>query len=143
MAGFWKLLKTNIYIYIYVFNSGRAPGIPPPWNKGISSDHILSAFVSVPVGLKSRRQRNMAFAHGGGSLVVCYYWAVLGEDKLINLAPMFSPIFGPLWPAAGPGSLGTGSGWENNARCTKNQLMKPIIRPARGYFVFLVPAAKT
>ncbi len=61
---------------------------------------------------------------------------------MINQAPGFWPIFEPLGPTAGPGSLGTGSGSKNSAGCTKHQPRGPILRPVRGYFVFLVPAAK-
>ncbi len=39
-----------------------------------------------------------------------FLWADLREDKMINPAPDFWPIFGPLGPTAGPGSLGTGIG---------------------------------
>ncbi len=66
----------------------------------------------------------------------------LGEEKMINAARVFWQIVGPLEPTAGPGSLGTGSGSKNNAGCTKNQHRKPSLMPVRGYFVFLVPAAK-
>ncbi len=38
------------------------------------------------------------------------YWADLREDKMINPAPGFRPIVGPLGPTAGPGTFGTGSG---------------------------------
>ncbi len=69
-------------------------------------------------------------------------WADLGEDSMINPAPGFWPIFGPLGPTAGPGSPGKGTGLENSAVCATNQPRKPIPRPVRGYFVFLVPAAK-
>ncbi len=61
---------------------------------------------------------------------------------MINPAPGFWPIFSPVGPAAGPGSLGTGSGSKHIAGCTKNQPRRPILRPVLGYFVFLVPAAK-
>ena len=37
------------------------------------------------------------------------------EDKMINPAPGFWKIPGPLGPTAGPGSLGTGSGSKYNA----------------------------
>ncbi len=33
-------------------------------------------------------------------------WADLREDKMLNPAPGFVPIFGPLGPAADPGALG-------------------------------------
>ena len=36
-------------------------------------------------------------------------WADLMEDKMINQAPGFWRIFGPLGPTAGPGNIGTGS----------------------------------
>ncbi len=61
---------------------------------------------------------------------------------MINHSTGFWQIFGPLGPTAGPGSLGTGSGSKNSADCTTNQLRRSIMRPVRGYFVFLVPAAK-
>ncbi len=47
------------------------------------------------------------------------FWADLREDKMINQAPGFWPIFGPSGPTAGPGSLGTGSGSKTSASCTK------------------------
>ncbi len=56
---------------------------------------------------------------------------------MINLAPGFWPMFGPLGPTASPGSLGTGSGSKNSAGCTKN-----LPRPIRGHFVLLGPTAK-
>ncbi len=68
-------------------------------------------------------------------------WADLREDKMINPAPGFWPIFGPLKPAAGPGSHGTGSGSKDNAGCVKNQPPRPSIMLFRGYFEFSVPAA--
>ncbi len=68
--------------------------------------------------------------------------ADLREEKRISLAPGFWPIFDPLGPTAGPGSLGTGSGSKCSTGCAKNQLRRSIIRPVRGYVVFLVPAAK-
>ncbi len=61
---------------------------------------------------------------------------------MINPALGFWPIFGLLGPTASPGSLGTGSGSKNGAGCTKNQFRRPMQRAVRGYFVFLVPAAK-
>ncbi len=49
-----------------------------------------------------------------------------------NTAPVFLQVFGPLGPTADPGSLGTGSGSNNGAGCTKNQpriqITRPIIR---------------
>ncbi len=51
----------------------------------------------------------------------------------------FWPIFGPLGPTAGPGSPGEGPGSKNSAGCTTNQPCMPILRPVRGYFVFLGP----
>ncbi len=48
-----------------------------------------------------------------------WIWADLREDKMIGPAPGFGPIFGPLEPTAGPGSLGTGSGSKNSAGCAK------------------------
>ncbi len=35
------------------------------------------------------------------------HWADLREDNMINPAPDFWPIFGPLGPTAGPGNPGT------------------------------------
>ncbi len=35
---------------------------------------------------------------------------------MINPAPVFLPIFGPLGPSVGPGSLGTGSGSQKYCR---------------------------
>ncbi len=40
-----------------------------------------------------------------------WFWADLNEDKMINPAPGFWPIFDPLGPTAGPGSSGNGLGW--------------------------------
>jgi hypothetical protein len=60
----------------------------------------------------------------------------------MNPTPGFWLIFGPLGPTAGSGSLGMGSGSKDSAGCASNQPRKPIIRPVRGYFVFLVPSAK-
>ncbi len=68
-------------------------------------------------------------------------WADLREDKMINPAADFWPIFGPLGPMAGPGSPWTGSG-ENIAGRTKDQPRRPITIPVGWYFVSLVPAAK-
>ncbi len=61
---------------------------------------------------------------------------------MINPAPGFGPIFGPLGPTAGTGSLGTGSGLRASAACAENQPRRPILRPVRGYFVLLVPPQK-
>ncbi len=61
---------------------------------------------------------------------------------MINPAPVFLAIFGPLGPTAGPGSPGMGSGSKNIAGCAKNQPRRPILSPVRGYFVVLVQAAK-
>ena len=66
----------------------------------------------------------------------CADWADLTEDKVINPAPGFWPIFGPLGPTAGPGSLGTGSGSKDGAGCTKHQARKQIICSIRGHRVF-------
>ncbi len=67
-------------------------------------------------------------------------WADPKEDEMIIWAPFFLPIFGPLRPTAGRGSLGTDSGSKHIASCTKKQPRRPLLRPIRGYFVFLVPA---
>ncbi len=77
-----------------------------------------------------------------GAAVASEDRADLREDKVINFAPGLWPIFDPLGPTAGPGNLGTGSGSTNSAGCATNQPRRPILRPVRGYFVFLVPAAK-
>ncbi len=61
---------------------------------------------------------------------------------MINAAPGFWPIFGPLGPTAGRGCLGTGSDSKHDAGCTKNQPRNPILSPIRGHFVFLGPTAK-
>ncbi len=61
---------------------------------------------------------------------------------MINQAPVILPIFDPLGPTAGPGSLRMGSSSKDSACCANNQLLRPIIRPVRGYFVFSAPAAK-
>ena len=58
---------------------------------------------------------------------------------MINPAPGFWPIFGPLGPTAGPGSPGNGPGSKNSGGCTKNQPRRPILSPIRGHFVFLGP----
>ena len=49
---------------------------------------------------------------------------------MINPAPGFWPIFGPLGPTAGPGSPGNGPGSKNSAGCTTNQTRRPIIHVA-------------
>ncbi len=67
--------------------------------------------------------------------------ADLREDKMTNSGPGILADFRPLVAHGGPGSLGTGSGSKHSARYAKNQSRRPIIRPVRGYFVFLVPAA--
>ncbi len=69
-------------------------------------------------------------------------WADLREDKMINPAPGFWPIFGPSGPTAGPGSPGNGPGSKNIAGCTKNQPRRLSLSPVRGDFVFLGPSAK-
>ncbi len=74
--------------------------------------------------------------------VTLILWADLGEDKMINPDPDFWPIFGTLRPTAGPGSHGTDQALKKSEGCTKNQPQRPIIKPVRGYIVFLVPAAK-
>ena len=58
----------------------------------------------------------------------------LREDKMINPAPGFWPIFGPLGPTAGPGSPGHGPGSKHNAGCTNNQPRRPILSPIRRHF---------
>ena len=55
---------------------------------------------------------------------------------MINPDPGFGPIFGPMGPTAGTGSLGTCSGSKTRAGCTKNQARSPFLSPIRGYFVF-------
>ncbi len=82
----------------------------------------------------ARRKRQRTQLHPG--------WADLREDKIINPAPGFWPIFGPLGPTAGPGSPGNGPGSKNSAGCTKNQPRRPILSPIRRRFVFLGPTAK-
>ncbi len=47
--------------------------------------------------------------------VLGHNWADLREDKMINPAPGFWRIFGPLGPTAGPGSPGNGPGSKNSA----------------------------
>ncbi len=75
----------------------------------------------------------------GSDLIKSILCADLREDKIIDPAPGFWPMLGPLGPTAGPGSLGTGS---SSATCTTSQPWKPIISPIRGHFVFLGPTAK-
>ncbi len=82
------------------------------------------------------RLKNSDFA---GSLLIR---AILREDEMIKPAPGFWPSFGPLEPAAGPGSLGRGSGSKNSAGCTHKQPRRPILSPIRGHFMFLGPTAK-
>ncbi len=55
------------------------------------------------------------------------------EDTVIDPAPGFWPIFGPLGPTAGPGSPGNGPGFKNSAACTKKHPRRPIISPVRGH----------
>ncbi len=54
---------------------------------------------------------------------------------MINPALGFCPIFGPLGPAAGPGSAGNGPGSNNTAGSAKNQPRGPILSPIRGHFL--------
>ncbi len=56
---------------------------------------------------------------------------------MINPAPVFLPIFGPLRPTAGPGSPGNGPGSKNSAGFIKKQPRIPNISPVdqfQGYF---------
>ncbi len=76
-----------------------------------------------------------------GRLFFCG-WAELREDKMINPAPDFWPIFGPLRPTAGPGSPGIGPCSKKSAGCAKNQPRRPILSPIRWHFVFSGPTAK-
>ncbi len=69
-------------------------------------------------------------------------WADLKEDKMINPAPGFWPIFGALGPTAGPGRPGNGPGLKKSAGCANNQPRRPILSPIRGHFVFLGQTAK-
>ena len=69
-------------------------------------------------------------------------WADLREDKMIDPAPGFWPIFGPLGPTAGPESPGNGPGSTKNAGCAKIQPRRPIISRIIGHFVFLKPTDK-
>ncbi len=55
---------------------------------------------------------------------------------MINLPPGFWPIFGPLGPTAGPGSLGTGSGSKHSAGTCKNQPRRSIISQFVGTLCF-------
>ncbi len=61
---------------------------------------------------------------------------------MIDPAPGFWPILGPLGPTAGPGSPGNGPGSKNSAGCINKQPRRPIISLIRGHFVFLGPTAK-
>ncbi len=72
---------------------------------------------------------------------VCYR-ADLREDKMINPAPGFWPIFGPLGPTAGPGNPRNSPGSKNSAGCTKNQPRRPLLSLIHRHFVFLGPTAK-
>ncbi len=47
-------------------------------------------------------------------------WADLRENQMINPAPGFWPIFGPLGPAAGPGSPGSGPVSQKQCRLHQN-----------------------
>ncbi len=76
---------------------------------------------------------------GGGVRAPEGLWADLRGDKMINPAPGFWPIFGPLGPTAGPGN---GPGSKIGAGCTKNQPRRPILSPIRRHFVFLGPTAQ-
>ncbi len=69
-------------------------------------------------------------------------WADRREDKMINPASGFWPIFGPLGRTAGPGSPGNGSGSKKSAGCTKHQPRRQIRMFVRRYFVFWGYAAK-
>ncbi len=70
---------------------GRSPGVTIPMSLGHLHKMILA-----PWPLCGRK----ATAN----------WADLREDGMINSAPFFWPMVGPLGPAADPGSLGTGCG---------------------------------
>ncbi len=65
-------------------------------------------------------------------------WANLRKDRMINPAPGFWLIFGPL----GPGRAGNSPGSEKSADCSKNQHRRPTLSPTRGHFVFLGPTAQ-
>ena len=54
---------------------------------------------------------------------------------MINPAPGFWPIFGPLGPTAGPGSPGNGPGSKNSAAYTKTQPRISILSPMCWHFV--------
>ncbi len=66
----------------------------------------------------------------------------LREDKMINPAPGFWPISGPIGPTAGPGRAGNGPGSEDSAGCIENQPRRPVQSHIRGHFVFLGPTAE-
>ncbi len=78
------------------------------------------------------------FGSGGPQRI----WTDLREDQIINPAPGFEPIFGPLGPTAGPGSSGNGPGSENSVGCTNSQPRRPNLSPIRWHFVFLGPTAR-
>jgi hypothetical protein len=61
---------------------------------------------------------------------------------MLNPAPGFWPIFGPLGPTAGPGSFGNGPGSKHSAGCTENQPWRSSLSPIREHFVFLGPTAE-
>ncbi len=56
---------------------------------------------------------------------------------MIDAASGFRPIFGPLWPTAGPGSPGNGPGSKDIAGCAENQPLGSILSPILRHFVFL------
>ncbi len=56
---------------------------------------------------------------------------------MVNPAPGFLPICGPLGPTAGPGSPGNGPGSKKSAGSTKHQPPRPSVSPIRGHVAFL------
>jgi hypothetical protein len=76
--------------------------------------------LSYVIGGDGRARRPTPAPHLDNGRAPPVNWADLQEDKMINPAPGLGPIFDPLGPTAGPGSLGTGPGSTSTTSCTKN-----------------------
>jgi hypothetical protein len=59
---------------------------------------------------------------------------------MINLALAFLADFRPRGAHGGSREPWDGLRLENSAGCTDTQTRRPVLRPVRGYFVFLGPA---
>ena len=117
-----------------------------PWRRARKGVQILRTYPSQPlrrhplrgISTQSRPLPSQVFQRAKQRVQIARAlcpgscWVDLKDDKMINPAPGCWPIFGPLGPTAGPGSLGTGSGSKNSAGCTKDQPRGPLLGPIRG-----------